>query len=190
MYCGLLVNYCDVFISCLACHSDGTHSLQWIHWWGSDVMIKIYFDEETNSPTSWMSKLPANLTFWVNYSLEHHHSDEMDCFVFLQRYLDEAERDKMQYARELREYQKSEAYQITCAKVQDKRIKRGKNDLVFGLKIRNSTSVSLERIVCLFCFTEELASVIINANSSGSTGFKVSIQTKPQFLNIPSPFLK
>lgn len=33
----------------------------------------------------------------------------------------------MQYARELREYQKSEAYQITCAKVQDKRIKRGEN---------------------------------------------------------------
>uniref|UniRef100_A0A8C1BWF3 High mobility group 20B n=1 Tax=Cyprinus carpio carpio TaxID=630221 RepID=A0A8C1BWF3_CYPCA len=62
-----------------------------------------------------------------------------------QRYLDEAERDKMQYARELREYQKSEAYQITCAKVQDKRIKR-----------------------------EELTSVIINANSSGSTGFKNS----------------
>lgn len=62
-----------------------------------------------------------------------------------QRYLDEAERDKMQYARELREYQKSEAYQITCAKVQDKRIKR-----------------------------EEVASVIINANSSGSTGFKNS----------------
>ncbi|KAK7126864.1 hypothetical protein R3I94_018143 [Phoxinus phoxinus] len=62
-----------------------------------------------------------------------------------QRYLDEAERDKMQYARELREYQKSEAYQITCAKVQDKRIKR-----------------------------EEVASVIINANSSGSAGFKNS----------------
>ncbi|XP_057181562.1 SWI/SNF-related matrix-associated actin-dependent regulator of chromatin subfamily E member 1-related [Triplophysa rosa] len=62
-----------------------------------------------------------------------------------QRYLDEAERDKMQYARELREYQKSEAYQITCAKVQDKKIKR-----------------------------EEVTSVIINANSSGSAGFKTS----------------
>lgn len=96
----------------------------------------------------------------------------------------------MQYARELREYQKSEAYQITCAKVQDKRIKRGKNALVFCLKIRNTASVSLERIVCLFCFTEELTSVIINANSSGSAGFKVSIRTKPEFLNIPTPFLK
>ncbi len=35
--CGLLVNYCDVFISCLDSHSDGTHSLQMIHFWGSDV---------------------------------------------------------------------------------------------------------------------------------------------------------
>ncbi len=25
--CGLLVDYCDVFISCLDSHSDGTHAL-------------------------------------------------------------------------------------------------------------------------------------------------------------------
>ncbi len=31
--CGLLVDYCDVFNSCLNSHSDGTHSLQRIHWW-------------------------------------------------------------------------------------------------------------------------------------------------------------
>ncbi len=30
--CGLLVDCCDVFISCLDSHSDGTHSLQRIHW--------------------------------------------------------------------------------------------------------------------------------------------------------------
>uniref|UniRef100_A0A671S780 Slit homolog 1 protein-like n=1 Tax=Sinocyclocheilus anshuiensis TaxID=1608454 RepID=A0A671S780_9TELE len=30
-WCGLLVDYCDVFISCLDSHSDGTHSLQSIH---------------------------------------------------------------------------------------------------------------------------------------------------------------
>uniref|UniRef100_A0A4W4HJ76 HMG box domain-containing protein n=1 Tax=Electrophorus electricus TaxID=8005 RepID=A0A4W4HJ76_ELEEL len=54
-------------------------------------------------------------------------------------------REKVQYARELREYQKSEAYQITNAKIQDKRIKK-----------------------------EELTSVIINANSSGSATFKSS----------------
>ncbi len=35
---GLLVNYWDVFISCLYPHSDGTHSLQRNHWWESDVM--------------------------------------------------------------------------------------------------------------------------------------------------------
>ncbi|XP_028856920.1 SWI/SNF-related matrix-associated actin-dependent regulator of chromatin subfamily E member 1-related isoform X2 [Denticeps clupeoides] len=62
-----------------------------------------------------------------------------------QRYLDEAEREKLQYARELREYQQSEAYQITSAKVQDKKIKK-----------------------------EELTSVIINANSSGHHGLKGS----------------
>ncbi|XP_062868936.1 SWI/SNF-related matrix-associated actin-dependent regulator of chromatin subfamily E member 1-related [Trichomycterus rosablanca] len=60
-----------------------------------------------------------------------------------QRYLDEAEREKMQYARELKEYQKSEAFLITNAKIQDKKIKK-----------------------------EELTSVIINANSSGSSHFK------------------
>ncbi len=30
-WCGLLVYYCDVFISCLDSRSDGTHSLQRIH---------------------------------------------------------------------------------------------------------------------------------------------------------------
>ncbi len=30
-WCGLLVHYCDVFITCLGSHSDGTHSLQRIH---------------------------------------------------------------------------------------------------------------------------------------------------------------
>ncbi len=30
-WCGLLVDYCDVFIGCLDSHSDGTHSLQRIH---------------------------------------------------------------------------------------------------------------------------------------------------------------
>ncbi len=37
--CGLLVEYCDVFISCLDSHSDGTHSLQRIHWWANDALI-------------------------------------------------------------------------------------------------------------------------------------------------------
>ncbi len=38
-WCGLLVDYCDVFISCLDSHSDVTHSLQRIHWLASDGML-------------------------------------------------------------------------------------------------------------------------------------------------------
>ncbi len=34
--CGLLVDYCDVFISC---SESGTHSLQSIHWWANYVML-------------------------------------------------------------------------------------------------------------------------------------------------------
>ncbi len=50
-WCGLLVDYCDVFIGCLDSHSDGTHSLQRIHWWASDVMLhfsKSVMMEKTN----------------------------------------------------------------------------------------------------------------------------------------------
>ncbi len=55
-WCGLLVDYCDVFISCLDSHSDGTHSLQRIHWWMDHSS-----DEETNSSISWMA------WGWVNF---------------------------------------------------------------------------------------------------------------------------
>ncbi len=47
---------CDIFISCLDSHSDGTHSLQRIYWWTSDTrfarFLQICSDEETNSSTS------------------------------------------------------------------------------------------------------------------------------------------
>ncbi|KAJ0032330.1 hypothetical protein NQD34_002411 [Periophthalmus magnuspinnatus] len=43
-----------------------------------------------------------------------------------QRYLDEAEREKMQYAQELKEYQQTEAFHLTNAKIQDKRVKKGR----------------------------------------------------------------
>ncbi len=39
VWCGLLVDYCDVFSRCLDSHSDGTHSLLRIHWWASDGML-------------------------------------------------------------------------------------------------------------------------------------------------------
>lgn len=48
-----------------------------------------------------------------------------------QRYLDEAEREKMQYAQELKEYQQTEAYQITTAKIHDKKIKKGEGLILF-----------------------------------------------------------
>ncbi len=72
-WCGLLVDYCDVFISCLDSHSDGTHSLQSIHCWDSDAMLHFSkSDEETNSSISWdclrVNEFSANFHFWVNYS--------------------------------------------------------------------------------------------------------------------------
>ncbi len=84
-WCGLLVDYCDVFISCLDSHSGGTHSLQRIHWWASDVTLHFSkSDEKTNSSTISMalkaSKLSANFHFWANYSFKH---EQMDCTVAL-----------------------------------------------------------------------------------------------------------
>ncbi len=40
------VDYFDVFISCLDPFSDGTHSLQMIHWWASDVMLHFSKSDE------------------------------------------------------------------------------------------------------------------------------------------------
>ncbi len=38
-------------------HSDGTHSLQSIHYWDTDAETHFYKpDEETNSSTSWMAR--------------------------------------------------------------------------------------------------------------------------------------
>ncbi len=63
-WCVLLVNYCDVLISCLDSHSDGTHSLQRIHCWASDGMLRFSkTDEETNSSTSWMACLIISKLF-------------------------------------------------------------------------------------------------------------------------------
>uniref|UniRef100_A0ACB8F0Y0 Uncharacterized protein n=1 Tax=Sphaerodactylus townsendi TaxID=933632 RepID=A0ACB8F0Y0_9SAUR len=47
-----------------------------------------------------------------------------------QRYLDEAEREKQQYIKELREYQQSEAYKMCAEKMQEKKIK--KEDAALG----------------------------------------------------------
>ncbi len=72
-WCGLLVDYCDVFISCLDSHSDGTHSLQRIHCWDTDGILHFSkSDEETNSFISQLSTFAANFHFWVNYSFKVH----------------------------------------------------------------------------------------------------------------------
>ncbi len=85
-WCGLLVDFCAVFISCLDSHSDGTHSLQRIHWWTSDVMLHfpwrnklIYILDSLR-----VSKFSANFHFWVNYSFNGQH--KMACtihFIFI-----------------------------------------------------------------------------------------------------------
>ncbi len=58
-WCGLLVDYCDVFISSLDSNSDGTHSLQRIHWWASDV--------DGLRDVDGLSNISANFNFLVNF---------------------------------------------------------------------------------------------------------------------------
>ncbi len=53
-WCGLLVDYCDVFISCLDSHSDGTYSLQRIHWCASDVMLNSSKFVQTHLHLGWL----------------------------------------------------------------------------------------------------------------------------------------
>lgn len=45
---------------------------------------------------------------------------EVLCFFLLQHYLDEADRDKERYMRELEQYQKTEAYKVFSRKAQDR----------------------------------------------------------------------
>ncbi len=59
-WCGLLVDYCDVFISCLDSHSDGTHSLQSIHW---NKLICILDGMK-------VSTFSAIFHFWMYYSFK------------------------------------------------------------------------------------------------------------------------
>ncbi len=76
--CGLLVDYCDVFISCLDSHSDGTHSLQRIYWWTSNAMLifskSVLINKQTHlhlgSPR--LSKFSANFNFSMNYLFNVH----------------------------------------------------------------------------------------------------------------------
>ncbi len=59
--CGSLVDYCVVFFSCLDSHSDGTHSLQRIHWWASDSRIQsIYWHVHSEE-----NKFPFTMKFFI-----------------------------------------------------------------------------------------------------------------------------
>ncbi len=50
------VDYCDVIISCLDFNSDGTHSLQRIHWGTNNAEFSKSF--------------PIKFLFWVNFSFK------------------------------------------------------------------------------------------------------------------------
>ncbi len=76
--CGLFVDFCEVFNSCLNSHSDGTHSLQSFHCWASESakFLQSCSDDKTNVSTSWMASIFSailggiigsliyNLVFW------------------------------------------------------------------------------------------------------------------------------
>ncbi len=53
-WCGLLMEYCDVCISCLDSHSDGTHSLQ------SDVIVhlvnSVQMKKQTHLNLGWLER--------------------------------------------------------------------------------------------------------------------------------------
>ncbi len=58
------------FISCLDTHSDGTHSLQRIHWWASDVMLNFFKPVLMRKQTHLHLRLRVSkFSFWVNYSI-------------------------------------------------------------------------------------------------------------------------
>ncbi len=71
------VDYCDVFISCLDSHSNGTHSLQRIVMWCNDTFLQICSHEETNSSASWIAwgwvHFLQIFIFGVNYSFKGQH---------------------------------------------------------------------------------------------------------------------
>ncbi len=46
-------------------YSDGTHSLQWIHWWGSDIMLENYIN--LSKSVRWRNKLIYILIAWGVY---------------------------------------------------------------------------------------------------------------------------
>ncbi len=62
------------FISCLDSHSDGTHSLQRIHWWASDVMLNfsksVPMKKRAHLHLGWPEGEYIFSKFWVNCSFK------------------------------------------------------------------------------------------------------------------------
>lgn len=100
-------------------------------------------------------------------------------FVHCQRYLDEAEREKMQYAQELKEYQQTEAYQITTAKIHDKRIKKG--DQKVKMYMCYSMTLRIGNMHVCFSLSEDTPSVIITSGSESSLSKVDGTSMSPDF---------
>ncbi len=70
---------CDVFIRCLDTHSDGTHSLQRIHWWASHIML--YFSKSVPVMKTFIyildglrvSTFSSNVNFGVGFAFNIHY---------------------------------------------------------------------------------------------------------------------
>ncbi len=66
------MDYCDVFISCLDSYSDGTNSLQRIHWWARDVMLNFSKSVPKKKQSHLLDGRRVNfpqIFIFVNYSL-------------------------------------------------------------------------------------------------------------------------
>ncbi len=75
---GLLVYYCDVIISCLVSHSDGTHSLQSIHCWASDVMLHFSKSVLMKSEADYANVKMTHMT-WHGHIRQTRHTRSYPC---------------------------------------------------------------------------------------------------------------
>ncbi len=80
---GVLWITCDVFISCLDSHSDGTHSLPLLRHWCRDTFLQIWWRNKLSFITDdlRMSTLSANVQSWVNYPCKG--AQKLSIFSFL-----------------------------------------------------------------------------------------------------------
>ncbi len=80
----------DVFISCLDYHSGGTHSLQSIHWWASDLMLHFSKSVPLKKQTLFLdglqlSTFSGNDHFWVCHVFNDRTALQWNSFSALRR---------------------------------------------------------------------------------------------------------